>query len=216
MLVLQDFVPRATYVIIAICTVLQVLPWIGITTSNGFIYDFSLWPRAVAAGEYVRLFTAIFLHGGFLHLGMNMYMLMVLGRDLERALGRLRYVVLFLLSGLGGSAASYWFNAVDTPSVGASGAIFGLFAAIFMFGRERGLNTQNIVAVVGLNLLIGFLVPGIDWHAHVGGLLVGGIAGWALLPQRVKSLQWLIPVVLFAAFCVAISVRTTALQGIFY
>ena len=93
MLALQDFVPRATYVIIAICTVLQVLPWIGITTSNGFIYDFSLWPRAVASGEYVRLFTAIFLHGGFLHLGMNMYMLMVLGRDLERALGRLRYVV---------------------------------------------------------------------------------------------------------------------------
>lgn len=214
--IIQDFIPRATYTIIAICTVLQVLPWIGIDTRNGFIYDFSLWPRAVAAGQFERLFTAMFLHGGFLHLAMNMYILMVLGRDLERALGRVRYVLLFLISGLGGSTASYFFNAVDVPSVGASGAIFGLFAAVFMFGRERGLNTQNIVAIVGLNLLIGFVVPGIDWHAHVGGLVTGGIAGWALLPQRAKALQVLVPIVLFAAFYGAIGLRTAELQGLFY
>lgn len=214
--VITDFVPRVTYTIIAICTLLQVMPWIGISTSNGFIYDFSLWPRAVAAGQYERLITAVFLHGGFLHLGMNMYMLMVLGRDLEQALGRLRYALLFLIAGLGGSTASYFFNAPDVPSVGASGAIFGLFAAIFMFGRERGLNTQNIVAIVGLNLVIGFVVPGIDWHAHVGGLLIGGIAGWALLPQRARVLQWLVPMALVVAFCAAIGARTAELQKLLY
>lgn len=214
--VVQDVVPRVTYTIIAMCTALQVLPWLGIDTFNGFIYDFSLWPRAVAAGQYERLFTAIFLHGGLLHLGMNMYMLLVLGRDLEQVLGRWRYVLLFLTAGLGGSTASYMFNAIDVPSVGASGAIFGLFGAIFMFGRERGLNTQNIAAIVGLNLLIGFLVPGIDWHAHVGGLVAGAIAGWALLPQRAKALQWLVPAVLFVGFCVAIGARTAAIQGMFF
>lgn len=212
----QDFIPRATYTIIGVCVILQLLPWIGINSANGFLNDFSLWPRAVAAGQYERLITAIFLHGGLLHLGMNMYMLLVMGRDLERVLGRVRYVVLYLLAGLGGSTASYFFNGVDVPSVGASGAIFGLFAAIFMFGRERGLNTQNIVAIVVLNLVIGFLVPGIDWHAHLGGLVAGGLAGWALLPQRVKSLQWLVPVALTLAFCGAIGVRTAELQSLFY
>lgn len=214
--VIQDFAPRVTQAIIAACVAVQVVPWLGLDTSNGLIYDFSLWPRAVAAGQYVRLITAIFLHGGFLHLGMNMYMLMVMGRDLEHALGRVRYLALFLLAGLGGSTASYFFNGVDVPSVGASGAIFGLFAAIFMFGRERGLDTQSIVAIVGLNLVIGFVVPGIDWHAHVGGLLAGGVAGWALLPQRARAMQWLVPIALFAAFCVAIGARTADLQALFY
>lgn len=213
---LHDFVPRVTYTIIGICVVLQVLPFVGINTPNGFIYDFSLWPRAVAAGQTERVLTSIFLHGGWLHLGMNMYMLLVMGRQLEMALGRWRYLVLYLLAGLGGSATSYFFNGVDVPSVGASGAIFGLFSAIFMFGRERGLNTQEIAAIVGLNLLIGFIVPGIDWHAHVGGLLTGAVVGWALLPQRLRVLQWLVPIVAFGLIYAAIGVRTAELSGLFY
>ena len=147
---------------------------------------------------------------------MNMYMLLVMGRQLELVLGRARYLVLYLLAGLGGSAASYFFNGIDVPSVGASGAIFGLFAAIFMFGRERGLNTQEIVAIVGLNLLIGFVVPGIDWHAHVGGLVTGAVVGWGLLPQRLKALQWLVPIVVFGLVCGAILLRTAELQSLFY
>lgn len=214
--VVTDFVPRVTYTIIGICVALQVLPFIGIDSTNGLIYDFSLWPRAVAAGQFERALTAIFLHGGWLHLGMNMYMLLVMGRQLELVLGRARYLVLYLLAGLGGSAASYFFNGIDVPSVGASGAIFGLFAAIFMFGRERGLNTQEIVAIVGLNLLIGFVVPGIDWHAHVGGLVTGAVVGWGLLPQRLKALQWLVPIVVFGLVCGAILLRTAELQSLFY
>lgn len=214
--VVTEFVPRVTYTIIGICVVLQALPLIGINTPNGFIYDFSLWPRAVASGQPERTLTSIFLHGGWLHLGMNMYMLLVMGRQLEAVLGRLRYLVLFLLAGMGGSLASYFFNGLDVPSVGASGAIFGLFSAIFMFGRERGLNTQEIAAIVGLNLLIGFIVPGIDWHAHVGGLVTGAIVGWALLPQRPKVLQILVPIVVLGAIYAGIGVRTAELQGIFY
>lgn len=213
---LQDFAPRVTYALIIVCVVLQALPVLGIQTPNGFIYDFSLWPRAVAAGQLERVVTAIFLHGGWLHLGMNMYMLMVLGRQLEYALGRVRFLTLFLIAGVGGSAASYWFNGVDVPSVGASGAIFGLFAAVFMFGRERGLNTQDIVAVVGLNLVIGFVVPGIDWHAHVGGLVTGAVIGWGLLPQRPKVLQWLVPIAGIGLILTVIGVRTAELQGLFY
>lgn len=214
--VVTEFVPRITYAIIGICVLLQLLPFLGITSPNGFIIDYSLWPRAVAAGEYERLMTAIFLHGGWLHLGMNMYMLTIMGRQLEQALGHVRFGALYLLAGLGGSAASYVFNGVDVPSVGASGAIFGLFAAIFMFGRERGLDTQSIVAIVGLNLVIGFLVPGIDWHAHFGGLLTGAVAGWALLPQRPRLLQFIVPIALLALFCAAIAARTAGIQGMFY
>ena len=158
----------------------------------------------------------MFLHGGWLHLGMNMYMLMVLGRQLEWALGRARYVVLYLLAGIGGSTASYWFNGIDVPSVGASGAIFGLFAAVFMFGRERGLNTQDIVAVVGLNLVIGFVVPGIDWRAHLGGLVIGAVVGWGLIPQRMKALQLIVPLAVLGALLVAVGTRTAELQGLFY
>ena len=108
------------------------------------------------------------------------------------------------------------FNGVDVPSVGASGAIFGLFAAIFMFGRERNLNVQEIAAVVGLNLVIGFVVPGIDWRAHLGGLVTGAIVGWALIPQRNKAPQWLVPGLAVGAILTAVLMRTAALQGLFY
>ena len=213
---LEDYKPRVTYAIIAICVVIQALPVLGVLSSQSLIYNFSLWPRAVADGQLERLVTAMFLHGGWLHLGMNMYMLMVLGRQLEWALGRVRYVVLYLLAGIGGSTASYWFNGIDVPSVGASGAIFGLFAAVFMFGRERGLNTQDIVAVVGLNLVIGFVVPGIDWRAHLGGLVIGAVVGWGLIPQRMKALQLIVPMAVLGALLVAVGTRTAELQGLFY
>lgn len=213
---LEDFSPRITFTIIGICVAIQLLPWAGVVSSNWLVQYFSLWPRAVAAGEFWRLLTAAFLHGGLLHLLMNMYMLMVLGRQLEYALGRGRFIVLYAISALGGSAASYWFNGIDVPSVGASGAIFGLFAAIFMFGRERGLNVQEIAAVVGLNLVIGFVVPGIDWRAHMGGLVTGAIVGWALIPQRNKALQWLVPGLAVGMLLAGVLVRTSALQGLFY
>lgn len=212
----EDFAPRVTFTIIGICVAIHLLPWAGVVSSNWLVQWFSLWPRAVAFGEVWRLITAAFLHGGLLHLLMNMYMLFVLGKQLEFALGRGRFIALYVISALGGSAASYWFNAVDTPSVGASGAIFGLFAAVFMFGRERGLNVQEIAAVVGLNLVIGFVVPGIDWRAHIGGLVTGAIVGWALIPQRKKVLQWLIPLIAVGSILTAVLMRTAGLQGLLY
>lgn len=212
----EDFAPRVTFTIIGICVAIQLLPWAGVVSSNWLIQYFSLWPRAVAFGESWRLLTAAFLHGGLLHLLMNMYMLLVLGRQLEFALGRGRFIALYAISALGGSAASYWFNDVDVPSVGASGAIFGLFAAIFMFGRERGLNVQEIAAVVGLNLVIGFVVPGIDWRAHIGGLLTGAVVGWALIPQRNRLVQAVVPVAVVVGISMAVLTRTAALQALFY
>jgi rhomboid protease GluP len=143
----------------------------------------------VAGGQYWRLFTSMFLHVGILHLLFNGYALAVIGADLERLLGWGRFLVLYLLSGLFGSLASYAFN--RGISAGASGAIFGLIgglAAFFALHRQQ-LGTwgkqrlANIAFLIVLNLFLGFTLPGIDNMAHLGGLLSGFSLGWALAPR---------------------------------
>ena len=205
------FTPRITQALLVACIGLHLLGFLGIGTSTAFLAEFSMYPYAVAFGETYRLITAVFIHSGWLHLGMNMIMLWALGRGLEQAFGRTRFLALFLLSGLGGTVASYWFNDPRSIGVGASGAIFGCFAAMFMLGREYRVNTQEIVAVVGINLLIGFIVPNVDWHAHLGGLAAGAVLGWALLPTRPRLLTLATPVLLVGVLGAAISLRSDLL-----
>lgn len=143
--------------------------------------------QLIAQGEYWRLFTAIFIHSGFLHIGFNAYALYILGRDVERFSGALRFTVLFLLAGLSGSIFSLIFN--PSPSVGASGAIFGLIGALAvflyrhrqLFGERGRRNLQNIVIIALINLAIG-LQGNIDNWAHLGGLVGGLLLGWVLGP----------------------------------
>jgi rhomboid protease GluP len=143
----------------------------------------------VAAGEYWRLFTSMFLHIGLLHLAFNSYALVVIGADLERLLGTGRFLVLYLLSGLFGSLASYAFS--TGISAGASGAIFGLIgglAAFFALHRQQlgawgKQRLANIAFLIVLNLFFGFTQRGIDNIAHIGGLLSGLALGWALAPR---------------------------------
>jgi len=206
-----EFVPRLTYALIGICVVLQVLGQLGIGTSSRFLQEFSLYPYAVAVGEQYRLLTAIFVHSGWFHLGMNMIMLWVLGRSLEQVFGRVRLLAVFLIAGLGGAVASYWFNAPMTVGIGASGAIFGLFAAMFVFSREHRVNTQEIVSVIALNLVIGFIIPGVDWHAHVGGLIAGAVVGWGVMPRRSVALQWVVPALVLVVLAGAVQLRTDQL-----
>ena len=201
--------PQVTMAIIAICTGVQVLNTLGIGTSTGFLKEFGLVPVIVAAmGDYYRLLSSVFVHAGFFHLGMNMLMLWILGRSLEPLLGRARFIALFLLSGIGGGMASYWLNDPVSAGVGASGAIFGLLGALFVYGRERGANTQEITGIIGINLVLGFIIPGVDWHAHVGGLVVGAIVGWGFIPSRNKALQVLVPIAVIAVLALLGDIRT--------
>jgi hypothetical protein len=124
-------------------------------------------------GEYYRLITAMFLHAGIIHIAFNMLVLHQLGTPLELKLGSAKFTLIYFASGLGGSIASVLFNDPFTLSVGASGAIFGLMGAYFVVARSLRLDASQIRVMIGINLVIGFVIPGIDWHAHLGGLLVG-------------------------------------------
>lgn len=142
----------------------------------------------VAEGQYWRLITAAFLHAGLLHLAMNMYALFLFGPPLEQALGRARFAVLYVVAALGGSAASYAFSAPNQPSLGASGAVFGLFGAFFVVNRRLGRDSSGLLVLLVVNLAFSFLVPNIDWRAHVGGLVTGvliaGVLAYAPRSQR--------------------------------
>ena len=134
-------------------------------------------------GEIWRLVTPIFLHIGFLHLAFNSYALWVIGPQVEKLYGGPRFLLLYLLTGIGGAAASYWYHP-DVPSAGASGAIFGLLGVLLVFSVRyrravpaffsRALG-KGILLTVGINLIIGWQIKQVDNAAHVGGLISGGL-----------------------------------------
>jgi membrane associated rhomboid family serine protease len=134
---------------------------------------------SVAAGEYWRLVTSMFLHGGVAHVAMNMLLLWILGPAIERGVGPWAFAALYLGSGLTGAAAYFFLGGV-TPAVGASGAVFGLFGAWLAAGLRNRHNLQGsmmlrqIVPLVLINLVISFL-PGLNiaWQAHLGGFVAG-------------------------------------------
>ncbi|MFD2766398.1 rhomboid family intramembrane serine protease [Micromonospora eburnea] len=136
--------------------------------------------HGVAAGEWYRLVTAMFLHFGLVHLLLNMWALWVLGRSLESVLGPLRFLALYLIAGIGGNVAVYLFSAPNQTSAGASTAIFGLFAAIFVIMRRLGRDTSAIVPILVINLIFTFTVPRISVAGHLGGLAVGALMALVL------------------------------------
>ena len=140
----------------------------------------TMTPVGVADGEYYRLLTSAFLHGGVLHLLLNMYALFLFGPQLEAAFGRWRFTALYFVSALGGSAASYALSPPNQPSLGASGAVFGLLGAFLVVTRRLGRDTTPVLVLLAINLGYGFLVPRIDWKAHLGGLVAGGLIALAL------------------------------------
>jgi membrane associated rhomboid family serine protease len=147
-----------------------------------------LAPCGVASGEYYRLFTAMFMHYGALHLLMNMYALWILGRSLEAFLGPVRFLALYLVAGLGGTVAAYVFQP-NALSAGASTAIFGLFGALFLVLRKLGLNAAAVLPIIIVNLVFTLTVPGISIAGHLGGFVVGGLvgAGLAYAPKEGRS-----------------------------
>ena len=160
----------------------------------------------VADGEYYRLVTAAFLHAGLFHILFNMFALLQIGPVLEQALGRGRFLALYLLSALGGSVAAYVLADPGQLGVGASGAIFGLFGAYYVVVRRLGGETSTIVVLLGINLVITFTVPNIDYRAHLGGLVTGALlaAVFAYAPRGPMQRQ------LHVIACVAVGVLLLA------
>ena len=142
--------------------------------------NYSLLPAAVHQGDWYRLITGAFLHANIEHIAFNMFTLAIVGAPIEAELGRVRFVALYLVSALGGSVGSYLLSSEWQRGLGASGAIFGLMGAYFVIARRRRWDSSAILGLIIINLLIGFASSGIDWRAHLGGLVVGAVVGLAM------------------------------------
>ena len=142
----------------------------------------------IVQGEYWRLITPIFLHVNLIHLLFNSYVLYILGPPIERTFGYARFLIVYIISGIAGVVASFAFT--SAPSIGASGAIFGLVGAqIVYLQRNRSLlggtgryRMRNLIQFSAINLFFGFIMPGIDNWGHIGGLLGGAAMSWMIGP----------------------------------
>ena len=175
--------PMITYWLIAVNVILYVIP-ILFGQYNDLINNYSVWGPAIREGQYYRLLTGIFLHGGILHLLFNCYALYVIGSQVENFLGRIKFAIIYLVAGISGALFSVIFGG-NFASIGASGAIFGLMGALVYFGYHYRvyLGTvikSQIIPLIVLNLLLGFCMPGIDNFAHIGGLIGGTLMSIAL------------------------------------
>ncbi|MER7703404.1 rhomboid family intramembrane serine protease [Kitasatospora sp. NPDC097605] len=160
-------------------------PWLAIDLElRSFAPDWSYpYPVGVAEGpgQWYRLLTAVFLHTAPWHIATNMLVLWVLGPQLESALGRARFLALYLLSGLAGSAFAFVLAGDGMRSLGASGAVFGLLGATVVLYRRVRAPLGPIVALLVFNLIVTFSVQGIDWRAHLGGLIAGMLTAAGLM-----------------------------------
>ena len=177
----SDF-PMITYILIAINVILFIIPLL-FGEYNSLINNFCVDASLIRSGQYYRILTGIFLHGSILHLLFNCYALFVIGSQVENFMGKFKYLIIYLFSGICGSIFSMIFSSY--PSIGASGAIFGLMGALVYFGYHYRVYLGNVVKsqiipLILLNLCIGFLSSGIDNFAHIGGLIGGSLISIAV------------------------------------
>jgi rhomboid protease GluP len=160
----------------------------GVDADHGWLYG----PYVVVRGEWWRIFTAAFLHGSIPHIAFNMIALYQVGTIVERAMGPVRYLLVYACAVVGSGVAVVWLNYAQ-PTLGASGAIFGLFGALVAIGLSlppRGMSivTQTL-PIIAINLGLGFVIPNISVAAHVGGLVTGFVVGWLVfqIPSRYRE-----------------------------
>jgi rhomboid protease GluP len=196
--------PIVTYALIVLCVIMFIVSGFGYSTEALLLFGANYGPL-VKSGEIYRLITCMFLHGGIIHLGLNMYSLFVIGPRVEDFFGKWKFLLIYFISGISASLLSIGLN-VNVISVGASGAIFGLFGALLYFGYSyRGyigaLVRSQIVPIVLYNLIMGFFIPGIDMWGHVGGL-IGGIITANMLGtienKKYNSMNILLFIIYFA------------------
>lgn len=152
----------------------------GISSVGGpMIGDFGVVGQAVADGEWYRLITGGFLHAGLLHIAFNMFALYFLGKVLEPSVGTLRFVMIYFSCLLAGSFGAILLSGSHVVTVGASGAVFGIFGAVFVIARGRGLNdmAREVGIILAINLALTFTISGISIGGHLGGVIGGAICG---------------------------------------
>lgn len=168
--------PIVTYTLIGLCVLVYALQWL--IPHDEVFQDFA-YATALTAVEPWRMLTSAFLHsqGFFLHIVLNMYTLWLFGQALEPYLGRVRFLAVYLLSAVGGSVGFFLLTPLSmNPVIGASGAIFGLFGGLFVVMRQRGGDVRQLLVLIAINAVLGFVISGIAWQAHLGGLLTGAAA----------------------------------------
>lgn len=176
--VFKSKIPYITYLLILINVIAYVYTYF-IGDSQSIIAAFAINGPAIRSGEYYRLITGMFLHGGIFHIIFNMYALYIIGSQLESFLGKIKYTIIYLLSGISGGLLSMLLAGSNVFSIGASGAIFGLMGALLYFGLQYRVYLGNfvrsqLVPLIVFNLILGAMSPGIDNYGHIGGL-IGGI-----------------------------------------
>ena len=201
--------PIVTYIIIAL-NVLVFLYGFLFGKSNFLINEFSTYGPLIRLGEYYRLLTGAFIHVDIFHILFNMYALYTIGSQAESFFGKGKYIAIYLFSAITGSLLSIIFN-LDTASIGASGAIFGIFGAMIYFGYHYRVYLGNtllrqLVPIVILNLLLGFMLNGVDNFAHIGGL-VGGLllamaVGLKFKTKKQEQINGIIISILYVAFLI--------------
>ena len=172
--------PVVTYVMMAICILMYLVTWVFPSLKSSL----ALVPLFLMSRPWTIL-TGAFLHGGLLHILFNMLSLYWVGRAIEPVLGWWRFLTVYLVSALGGSAFILAWCLIQPSellvgTVGASGAVFGLFGAVFVLQRLGGADTTPILTLLGINLVYGFLASGISWQAHIWGAVAGVAATWVL------------------------------------
>jgi len=208
--ILRQGVPVVSYALIAANVAVFVMQ----NSSRTLQYKLTLFPVAVAGGQYYRLLTSAFMHYGIVHILFNMWALYVLGPTLEQHLGRLRFAALYLLSALGGSVVVYLFSPLNAATAGASGAIFGLFGATLVAAKRLNLDIRQVVGLIVINLVITFTVPGISWQGHLGGLATGTLvaAVYVYAPRAQRTIvQAAFSIALLAVFALLVAWRTSAI-----
>ncbi|MDP8904055.1 MAG: rhomboid family intramembrane serine protease [Chloroflexota bacterium] len=188
------FTPVVTYAILAVTVGIGLLT-IFTPRTEELVALLMLDKQRVLAGEYWRLLTVTLVHGGLLHLAFNMYALYIVGPLVEVMYGRVLFALVYLLTAAVGSVASYMV--FPTSSVGASGAVFGLFGLLAVanfvhkpvLGRQARALSGQIVFLIVINVAIGFTFPRIDNAAHLGGLAGGAFLGLTVVPRGVATLS---------------------------
>ena len=156
-------------------------PGDGAANGSGLFFYWQLFPPAIHdQHRYYELITSAFLHLSLLHIASNMLALVFIGPALEQLMGRWRFAAVYLLAAVGGSAAIYAFGTKLQITAGASGAIFGLFAACLVLYRRLGLDLQYLIGIVALNFAFTFSVHNISKLGHIGGFVTGALAGLAI------------------------------------
>lgn len=185
--------PAVTYVLIALnvlvfgYTAWQSHDLLANYRDSSLFLRWVMFPPAVASGDWVRVVGSGFLHYGPIHLGLNMLALYVVGKEVERFLGAGRYVGVYVVSLLGGSAA-VMVGSPHTATAGASGAIYGLFGAITVILVWLRLNPTTMLGIIAINVMFSISLPGISLWAHLGGLAAGTLAtmGVVFVPRWLR------------------------------